>query len=115
MQHHDVASTLSRRINVMCPLGSLYCPCIVSGPFFTHSIFFFILFYFPGRKSNSEETLVDTGSISAEEIAATEQKCHTCKFPYTLQPLYNTVHYNTSLDITWFKDGSQKCIDYIEK
>ena len=28
----------------------------------------------------------------------------------TLQPLYNTV-----LDITRFKDGSQKCIDYIEK
>ena len=34
---------------------------------------------------------------------------------YTLQPLYNTVCYNTVLDITWFKDGSQKCIDYIEK
>ena len=31
------------------------------------------------------------------------------------QPLYNTVHYNTVLDITRFKDGSQKCIDYIEK
>ena len=29
--------------------------------------------------------------------------------------LYNTVRYNTVLDITWFKDGSQKCIDYIEK
>ena len=32
----------------------------------------------------------------------------------TLQPLYNTVHYNTVLDITRFEDGSQKCIDYIE-
>ena len=32
-----------------------------------------------------------------------------------LQPLYNTVCYNTVLDITRFKDGSQKCIDYIEK
>ena len=32
-----------------------------------------------------------------------------------LQPLYNTIHYNTVLDITQFKDGSQKCIDYIEK
>ena len=31
----------------------------------------------------------------------------------TLQPLYNTVRYNTVLDIIWFKDGSQKCIDYI--
>ena len=33
----------------------------------------------------------------------------------TLQPLYNTVLYNTVLDITRFRDGSQKCIDYIEK
>ena len=33
----------------------------------------------------------------------------------TLQPLYNIVRYNTALDITRFKDGSQKCIDYIEK
>ena len=45
---------------------------------------------------------------------------HTCEFNLlskdnTLKPLYNTVHYNTVLDITQFKDGSQKCIDYIEK
>ena len=33
----------------------------------------------------------------------------------TLQPLYNTVRYNMVLDITRFKDGSHKCIDYIEK
>ena len=33
----------------------------------------------------------------------------------TLQPLYNTARYNTVLHITRFKDGSQKCIDYIEK
>ena len=33
----------------------------------------------------------------------------------TLQPPYNTVRYNTVLDVTRFKDGSQKCIDYIEK
>ena len=33
----------------------------------------------------------------------------------TLQPLYNTVRYHMVLDITRFKDGSQKCIDYIEK
>ena len=33
----------------------------------------------------------------------------------TLQPLYNTVRYNTVMDITQCKDGSQKCIDYIEK
>ena len=33
----------------------------------------------------------------------------------TLHPLYNTVRYNTVLDITRFKDVSQKCIDYIEK
>ena len=35
--------------------------------------------------------------------------------PGTLQPLYNTVCYNTVLDITRLEDGSQKCIDYIEK
>ena len=33
----------------------------------------------------------------------------------TLQPLYNMVCYNMALDITQTKDGSQKCIDYIEK
>ena len=33
----------------------------------------------------------------------------------TVQPLYNTVHYSMVLDIIRFKDGSQKCIDYIEK
>ena len=38
-----------------------------------------------------------------------------CIVGYTLQPLYNMVCYNTVLDITWFKDGSPKCIDYIEK
>ena len=30
-------------------------------------------------------------------------------------PLYNTVRYNTVLDITRFKGGPQTCIDYIEK
>ena len=30
-------------------------------------------------------------------------------------PLYNMVCYNTILDITQFKDGSQKWIDKIEK
>ena len=28
---------------------------------------------------------------------------------------YSTVRYNTVLDITQFKDGSNKCIDNIEK
>ena len=36
-------------------------------------------------------------------------------FKNTQQPLYNMVCYNTVLDITRFKDGSQTCIDYIEK
>ena len=40
---------------------------------------------------------------------------HILFIPNTLQPLYYTVRYNTDLDITRFKDGSQKCIDYIEK
>ena len=33
----------------------------------------------------------------------------------TPQPFYNTVRYNTVLGITRFKDGSQHCINYIEK
>ena len=33
----------------------------------------------------------------------------------TLQPLYNTVRYNTVLDITWFKDGYEECINFIEE
>ena len=33
----------------------------------------------------------------------------------TTQPLYNMIRYNTVLYLTQFKDGSQKCIDYIEK
>ena len=33
----------------------------------------------------------------------------------TLQPLYNTVRYNMDFDITRFKDGPQKCINYFEK
>ena len=36
-------------------------------------------------------------------------------FNVILQPPYNTARYNTVLDITRFKDGSQKYIDYIEK
>ena len=44
------------------------------------------------------------------------EKCfYTSKIITTLQPLYNTAHYNTVLDITRFKDGSQNCIDYVEK
>ena len=33
----------------------------------------------------------------------------------TPQSFYNTVHYSTVLDITQFKNGPQKCIDYIEE
>ena len=33
----------------------------------------------------------------------------------THYPLYNTIHYSMILDITQFKDRSQKCTDYIEK
>ena len=38
-----------------------------------------------------------------------------CKLSGTHEPLYNTVHYNMVLNTSWFKDGSQKYIDYIEK
>ena len=33
----------------------------------------------------------------------------------TLHPLYNMVSYKTVLDITRFKDGAEKCVDYIKK
>ena len=45
------------------------------------------------------------------ETSEAAETVSTC----TLQPLYKTVCYNTVLDITLFKDGSQKCTDYIEK
>ena len=50
--------------------------------------------------------------ISAEKKSSLSS---SVSYTYTLQPPYNTVHYNTVLDITRFKDGFQKCIDYIEK
>ena len=40
---------------------------------------------------------------------------HNERCPNTLQSLYDMVRYNMVLDTTQFKDGSQKCIDYIEK
>ena len=43
-------------------------------------------------------------------VLGSSQRCQI-----TPQPLYNTVRYNTVLYITRFEDGSQKCIDYIEK
>ena len=43
--------------------------------------------------------------IGASKSVISKQKCRD----------YNTVRYNMAFDITQFKDGSQKCIDYIEK
>ena len=40
---------------------------------------------------------------------------HFVNLTNTLQPLYNMVRYSMVLDLTRFKDGSKKCIDYIEK
>ena len=42
-------------------------------------------------------------------------KIFTMRNKYKNKPLYNTVCYNMVLDITWFEDGPQKCIDDIEK
>ena len=42
------------------------------------------------------------------EILGEVFQCFKDKNGNTLQPLYNTVRYNTVLDITQFKDGSQK-------
>ena len=54
--------------------------------------------------------------LSVLRIDCCSNNDNSCPFVYkSLQPLYNMVHYNTILDITRFNDGSQKCIDYIEK
>ena len=60
------------------------------------------------------------GRLSQTGVPGPAVRCATyCAMAFilvtTLQPLYNTVHYNTVLDITRLKDGSQKCIDYNEK
>ena len=57
--------------------------------------------------------VLDMGSLSYRELIIAPG--HLEAIGNKLQPLYNTVHYNTVLDITRFKDGLQKCIDYIEK
>ena len=61
---------------------------------------------------SSSKLLVTRTGIKAEFDFRPDQITH---FEVTPQPLYNTVHYNKVLYITRFKDGSQKCIDYIEK
>ena len=48
----------------------------------------------------------------ASMYSSISPKFGSCKIKYTLQSLYNTFRYNTVLDITRFKDGSQKCIPY---
>ena len=54
-------------------------------------------------------------NIRMEPDIQTAEKFGFSKVQGTPQPVYNTVCYNMVLDITQFKDGSQKCIDYIEK
>ena len=53
------------------------------------------------------------GSGKGQKIQS-HQNCRGHK-QTTHKPLYNTVCCNMVLDIKQFKDGSQKCIDYIEK
>ena len=52
----------------------------------------------------------DMGWDKTQSVRAYCSLITPCFFSNTLQPLYNTV-----LVIQRFKDGSQKCIDYIEK
>ena len=61
--------------------------------------------------------LEQTGMTQIKLWLTVGNVCLSVKSPgaCTLQPLYNTVCYNKVLDITRFKDESQKCIDYIEK
>ena len=54
--------------------------------------------------------------VGEEFVAWNSQQHWPMEVPilrFTLQPLYKTVRYKTVLDITRFKDGSQKCIGYI--
>ena len=46
-------------------------------------------------------------------VAVSQLQDRPFLFVSTLQPLYNTVRYNTVLDIKRFKNGPQKYIDYI--
>ena len=71
-----------------------------------HFDFFFIIFSEKLRLDNSYRQTIH---IKCQVLFSLKNNI------YTLQPLHNTVCYNTVLDITRFEDGSQKCIDYIEK
>ena len=64
-------------------------------------------------KGHRVETSMYFGQMSSFHVFSKQNNVHV--YNYTLQPLYNTVRYNAVLDIIRFKDGSQKCIDYIEK
>ena len=68
------------------------------------------------RSATNEALLMSTHNICfigeiKEKYPRINIKCSCRSSPSTLQPLYNKVRYNTVLDITLFKDGSQKCID----
>ena len=75
-----------------------------------------------GPKDVGIEVLLYMFWVLIRSASTREYQQHTFSWrnKNTLQPLYNMVLYNmvlynTVLDITRFKDGSQKCIDYIEK
>ena len=66
-------------------------------------------------RRHKQTTFSDAGFLGALRVKKHWWGAFNERPQLTLQPLYNTVCYNTVLDKTWFKDGSKKCIDYIEK
>ena len=59
--------------------------------------------------------MIDSDTNTKVSTIAPGTILQAAKKAYTLQPLYNKVCYNMVLDIKWIRDGSQNCIDYIEK
>ena len=70
------------------------------------------LIYFGAKKKRKHNNNIIPSVINLSGAVYSQKSLDKlCKCIDTLQPLYNTVCYNTVLDITWFKDGSRKCID----
>ena len=65
-----------------------------------------------GRPNMTEILL--TGMLNLNTNKKPRRQIKQIKNISTHQPLYNMVHYSMILDIT-VQNGSQKCIDFVEK